>query len=1042
MKFLLTFVMALSTFCLKGQINQSSVWTHLKGDSSFPFKATYGIKGVKSHKNKPGGRSSPAVWTDSAGNIWIFGGLYSNGESTDLLNDLWKFDISVNQWVWVHGSNSINGNGVYGTIGIANTGNIPGARFGSVYWKDSIGNFYLFGGRGFPVTGTFGNLNDLWKYNPSTNEWTWQNGDKTTNVAGGYGTQGIMRPTNKPGGRYYSISWQDSAGNVWIFGGSGQSATSNGNLNDLWKYNPSVNQWVWMKGDMVSNQAGKYGTQGQSAPANNPGARYCAAAWYGIDNNLWLLGGSGFGLTGNGDLNDLWKFNPSTNEWTWVKGANTTNHPGSYGTMGVADVANNPKARYGSTTWRDSAGNLYLFAGNASPFGAQASSLLNDLWRYNPLSHEWTWIKGGNTSNRLGIYGVQGLSSVNNMPGSRVNPLSVKGPDEKIFVIGGLGYSSLSGDLALNSMDDFWQYDISTNEWVWLRGQKEGYFVPQYGVKGIPNPSNHPGPRSNYATWSDKEGNLWLFGGVGWLHNEDNMETNDLWKYNSQTNNWTWVKGDTLRYSTGYYGTKGAASDNNLPSVRVDAQSWTDTAGRLWLFGGSSNGLLLSDLWVFTPSTNQWMWVHGDSTANKACVYGTQGISSANNKPGGRKGCFTWIDPNNNLWMYGGIGYNDNASGGLNDFWKYNIISNEWTWVGGTKSLNVNPVYGIQGVADPSVNPGTKHFGGSWVDDSANLWLFGGNGWDAGAGNFNTIWKYNPQTNQWAWVKGDKARFVLGRYGQKGIADSVNTPSCRAYFSYWRDSADNFWIFGDHSATRNDLWKYDLTTNFWTWVNGDTTTGNYGSYGIPGIGTAQNKPGGRTSVSTWKDAKGNFFLYSGAGYGTNGNTYFNPVMLTDIWMYGSSKDRGLKEVALCAPVSSTDFFTDVIGTTFQWQVDTGSGYFFIFDGNQYSGSQTEHLTVTNLSSRAYSYKYRCIVNGTADSPFIIKFANNWTGNFNQSWENPANWSCGKVPDENTDVYIKAGSTVISNSTTTIGSLTILPGATLIINGGHILTVVR
>jgi hypothetical protein len=34
----------------------------------------YGIKGVASSSNIPGGRHSSAKWTDSNNNLWMFGG--------------------------------------------------------------------------------------------------------------------------------------------------------------------------------------------------------------------------------------------------------------------------------------------------------------------------------------------------------------------------------------------------------------------------------------------------------------------------------------------------------------------------------------------------------------------------------------------------------------------------------------------------------------------------------------------------------------------------------------------------------------------------------------------------------------------------------------------------------------------------------------------------------------------------------------------------------------------------------------------------------
>src|SRR5208283_1766158 len=102
-------------------------------------------------------------WRDNYGYLWLFGGDgYDNGGTYGLLNDLWKFNGSV--WEWVSGSDSVSESGTYGTQGIANSDNTPGARVYSVSCKDTSGNLWLFGGYGYDNLGNDGNLNDLWKF--------------------------------------------------------------------------------------------------------------------------------------------------------------------------------------------------------------------------------------------------------------------------------------------------------------------------------------------------------------------------------------------------------------------------------------------------------------------------------------------------------------------------------------------------------------------------------------------------------------------------------------------------------------------------------------------------------------------------------------------------------------------------------------------------------------------------------------------------------------------------------------------------------------
>ena len=176
--------------------------------------------------------------------------------------------------------------------------NTPGKRSFSTAWTDASGKFWLFGGAFNDGTSESGAFNDLWKYDPSTNLWTWVKGDNTKTYYGRYGIQGIAAPANNPGAREGAVSWTDTSGNMWLFGGSGTGAVTTGTLNDLWKYNPLTNSWTWVKGDSTVNNYGVYGILGTAAAANKPGARKSAVSWMDASGNLWLFGGTGYAAVG------------------------------------------------------------------------------------------------------------------------------------------------------------------------------------------------------------------------------------------------------------------------------------------------------------------------------------------------------------------------------------------------------------------------------------------------------------------------------------------------------------------------------------------------------------------------------------------------------------------------------------------------------------------------------------------------------------------------------------------------------------------------
>jgi N-acetylneuraminic acid mutarotase len=285
------------------------------------------------------------------------------------------------EWTWVGGNITAPQAGVYGTLGVPAAANYPGGRSGAVTWTDSKGNFWLFAGAGDDASGTWGNLNDLWEYNPSTNEWTWISGSSTVTSPGVYGTLGTPAPGNIPGGRDSAVSWIDGSGNFWLFGGNGIDANGNGAypLNDLWEFNPSTSEWTWMGGNSTFNavQSGNdteylsypavYGTLGVPAAANTPGSRSGAVSWTDKSGNLWLFGGVVYVSYPNfGIFNDLWKFNPSTKEWAWMGGSSTDAQPGVYGALGTYAAGNIPASRESAVSWTDSSGNFWLFGGEES----------------------------------------------------------------------------------------------------------------------------------------------------------------------------------------------------------------------------------------------------------------------------------------------------------------------------------------------------------------------------------------------------------------------------------------------------------------------------------------------------------------------------------------------------------------------------------------------------------------------------------------------------------------------------------------------------
>ena len=361
-------------------------------------------------------------------------------------------------------------------------GNVPGGRDGAASWADTSGNIWIFGGDGFDCDFDGGSsaieLNDLWKYNPTSGEWTWMGGPSKVYCGppegcaqtGVYGTLGAPSAANIPGSRLDGVSWTDNEGNLWLFGGAGVDSVSHdsGTLNDLWEFDPSANEWTWMSGSSTlpancgtCGQPGVYGILGVPAAGNVPGGRFRATGWTDSTGNLWLFGGAGYDAAGSwGNLNDLWRFNPATTEWIWMGGSSTITYNGPqgvYGMLGTPAAGNVPGGLSGAAGWVDTRGNLWLFGGGGYE-AADTSANFGDsdaLWEFIPATSEWAWMGGSNTANSPGVYGV-GVGLVPS-PGSRYGASTMTDSSGNAWLLGGLGYD-VTG--VLGGLNDLWKIDF------------------------------------------------------------------------------------------------------------------------------------------------------------------------------------------------------------------------------------------------------------------------------------------------------------------------------------------------------------------------------------------------------------------------------------------------------------------------------------------------------------------------------------------------------------------------------------------------------
>jgi hypothetical protein len=452
-----------------------------------------------------------------------------------------------------------------------------------------------------------------------------------------------------------------------------------------------IGQWAWMGGSNQDGVPSVYDTEYVFADSNMPGGRIYPSAWTDTSGRFWLFGGRSAGIY----TDDLWVFDLSLGshgQWALMSGSLNPDTTGTYGTEYQFEDSNSPGARWGSVSWTDPGGTLWLFSGvgldGTSHFGT-----LNDLWNFDPArgTHgQWAWM-GGSSLRKDGatVDAVKYEFADGNIPGTRFGATAAA--RDWAWVFGGSANDS-SGTVLL---DELWAFDPKAGahgQWALMNSSGQTNQQPVYGTQYEFAPTNSPGARWHATSWVDASGRFWLFGGgthPDWYYNPS---YNDLWVFDPSQGlrgEWAWMSGGNV---WGIYGTKYQFAATNTPGARESAVSWIDQKGKLWLYGGEGYGELgnevyLSDLWAFDPSQGthgEWAWMSGPSRISYGdmCTpiqpgdYSNEYQFASENMPGSHLAGASWIDASGNLWMFAGLSsnpYRQMSEFAVNDFWKFSF---------------------------------------------------------------------------------------------------------------------------------------------------------------------------------------------------------------------------------------------------------------------------------------------------------------------------------------------------------------------------------
>lgn len=438
------------------------------------------------------------------------------------------------QWTWISGDSTGNKIDVYGNKRMLDLLNKPGCFGPQNAWTDSAGNLYMFQGStldirlGFDTIPVFSNA--LWKYSPVVNTWAMITGANSTIPAAPYGgevagTPGLPAPGNTPGILLYNgTMWTDSAGKRWMYGGK-DNYRDFGTKCQLWKFDPAIGQWTYVSGSS-DDTSPSYGSKGVATLSNIPGARVGVSSWLGRKGQFYIYGG--YCMLRHANYGDVWKFDTSLHQWTWVSGKQVVfdvKDAPVYGTSGVFAAGNTPGAASATKI------------GKPDSAGIVSMDVAGELWNFSVELDQWAWISGDRTKITTPAmpprnYGIKGVPSISNNPGLRAGTANWTDSSGNLWTYGGYLTDAITNKNTY--LNDLWKYSYKTGEWVWVDGDSTLNRRPDFGVKGMPSATSQPGGRSGAVTWKDANGGIWMFGGArsgnqaSYINGTDRL--NDLWK--------------------------------------------------------------------------------------------------------------------------------------------------------------------------------------------------------------------------------------------------------------------------------------------------------------------------------------------------------------------------------------------------------------------------------------------------------------------------------------------------------------------------------
>lgn len=238
-------------------------------------------------------------------------------------------------------------------------------------------------------------------------------------------------------------------------------------------------------------------------------------------------------------------------------------------------------------------------------------------------------------------------TSVRNVPSPRSYHTGTVDALDRVYIFG--GSRDITGSTEVTYLGDLWRFNVATKTWTLLSDY-------------VATDTTKPRAREASASWIDKSGNFWLYGGFM------TGTFDDVWVYNTTRNAWRFVAGSLLI---------NQPTTSTNPGARDGMGFWSDNQGRMYIFGGEIQDLMYSNVWRFDPTAkvNNWEWIAGSNVTN----------TNLPGQPPARWLTSCATDPDTSgvyAYCFGGRAFLD-YTGQYGDLWRINMVTRTWELLNG-----------------------------------------------------------------------------------------------------------------------------------------------------------------------------------------------------------------------------------------------------------------------------------------------------------------------------------------------------------------------